>query len=182
MNLKQLIKSFQRTTAWYGLFTFDCIVKRTSVRVMQALASIFTRIGFCFVIKQRRLAKQSLQIAFGSEKTSREIDAIIRKCFYNVGQGMLEMLYFLAHPKEVSQYVFFEGQEHLDQALAQGRGVVAVTAHFGNFPLMMLHCALAGYPTNAILRPTRDQRVEDFLFQKRKECGIKGIYATPRRE
>ncbi len=182
MNLKDFIKNFQRATARYGLFTFSWLAKWVPLKAVRILATGATAVGFCLVIKQRRFAKESLQTAFGNEKTPQEIDHIIQKCFYNLSQGMTEMLYFLSHHKDVSGYVFFEGKEHLDRALGQGRGVIAVTAHFGSFPLMMLHCALSGYPTNAILRPTRDQKIEEYLSRRRKESGIKGIYAIPRRE
>ena len=182
MNLKAFIKNFQRAMARYSLFTFFWLLQWTPAKVMRILASFFTAIGFCLIIKHRRLAKESLQIAFSRTKTPHEIDQIIQKCFYNAGQGMMELLYFMSHLEEISKYVCVEGQEHLDRALSDKRGVIAVTAHFGNFPLMMLHCAFqGGRPVNAIIRPTRDEKLEKYLFQRRKECGIKTIYAIPRR-
>ena len=182
MNLKNFIKTFQRALARYTLFLFAGILKWFPFKALRALATVVTTIGFCFIMKQRRLAKESLEIAFGHEKSSRDIEKIIRDCFYNLGHGMMEMLYFMAHPKEAANYIFFEGQEHLDKAIKEGRGVIAVTAHFGNFPLMMLYCALKGYPVNTIIRPTRDEKLEKYLFRKRNEWGITTVYAIPRRQ
>ena len=182
MNLKSMTKNVQRALARYALFFFAGLLKWVPFGAVRALATGSTTIGFCFIVKQRRLARESLEIAFGREKTASEIQSIIRRCFYNFGQGMMEMLYFMAHPKEIAQFVSVEGQEHLDQAVKQGRGVIAVTAHFGNFPLMMLYFAHQGYPTNAIIRPTRDKKLEKYLFRKRHKHGIKTVYAIPRKE
>ena len=121
-------------------------------------------------------------IAFGKEKSSPEIDQIIRRCFENFGYGMIEMLYYMSHPQLTDRMVRWEGKEHLDNALAQGRGVIAVTAHFGNFPLMMLCCARQGYKTASIIRPARDEVLEQYLFRRRNECGVHTVYAVPRRE
>ena len=139
-------------------------------------------VGYGLVGRQKKIARESLKIAFGDSKTDEEIAQIVRQCFHNLGRGMVEMLYYLSHPNKVEQFVHFEGQEHLDNALKQGKGVVAITAHFGNFPLMMLYCALKGYPSNSIIRPTRDQKLEKYLFRKRKESGLNTVYAVPRKE
>lgn len=179
---KDSLKNFKRVSARYGLFASAWLLERLPYGVVRLLAKILVAIGFRFAIKQRRIAQESLQIAFGAEKSSREIQGIVRRCFANLGQGMVEMLYFMAHPALADQKVSFEGRHHLDEALQQGRGVIAVTAHFGNFPLMMLYAARCGYKASAIIRPARDRELEDYLLRKRTECGLKTIYAVPRRE
>jgi KDO2-lipid IV(A) lauroyltransferase len=134
-----------------------------------------------FVQHQKKIARESLEIAFGKEKSPEEIDSIARQCFRNFGLGMIEMVYFMSHPKQVLQRVSCEGLEHLDQALKKGNGVVVVTAHFGNFPLMMLFMAAQGYPVHSIIRPARDEKMNAFLHRKRDELGVKTVYAMPRK-
>ena len=182
MSSQDRVKIFQRAMARYGLYTFYWVFSWLPYTFIKLITHILLSIGFTFTIRQRRVAEESLKIAFGKEKTHQEIRKIIRECFEDVGLGLMEMLYFLSHRDEVSKKVSFEGKSYLDQAIRLGRGVVAVTAHFGNFPLMMYHCALQGYKTNAIIRRTRDQEVEEFLFKKRTEAGLNTIYAVPRQK
>lgn len=146
------------------------------------IAGFLLFIGYQMVIRQKRIAHESLTIAFRGQKSLKEIKQITRECFYNFGEGIVEMLYYLSHPKETSKVIYFEGKEHLDKAFEQGKGVVAVTAHFGNFPLMMLYCAQAGYVTNSIIRPARDEELEKFLLKKRGDVGLKTVYAIPRQK
>ncbi len=182
MDFNKKIKIFKRNLARWALFFSAWIAGKLPLRALRAVMGVLMAIAFQFIIKQRRIAQESLTIAFGNEKSPQEINRIVKDCFENLGEGMVEMLYFLDHPQDVFGKVSFEGQEHLDRALKEGNGAIAVTAHFGNFPLMMLYCALSGYPTNAIIRPARDQVLEEYLLRKRIEIGLKTVYAVPRKD
>jgi len=182
MNFNERIRSFQRSLARNGLLFCYWLFKKLPFSAVNVITNIIVRIGYVFIFKQRRIAKESLEIAFKGEKSPQEIRNIVKNCFMNFGQGMIEMLYYLAHPDLVSEKVYFEGKEILDKAMQQGKGVVAVTAHFGNFPLMMLYCAQQGYKVNSIVRPARDKELEKFLFQKRTDTGVQTVYALPRKK
>ncbi|OGX34286.1 MAG: hypothetical protein A3C36_01540 [Omnitrophica WOR_2 bacterium RIFCSPHIGHO2_02_FULL_52_10] len=180
MGSHKRLKTFQRAAARYGLYSFAWLFERLPYAAVRLIAGILIAIGFRCAIRQRRIAAESVEIAFGEEKSEEEKRQIIKRCFENFGRGMTEMLYCLAHPDCVDQRVAFEGKAHLDKAYAQGRGVIAVTAHFGNFPLMMLACARQGYKSSAIIRPARDEELSEYLHKKRTEVGLKTIYAMPR--
>lgn len=182
MTWKERVKRFKRASARYGMFFSVWLFERLPYSLVHAIMRLFLGIAFCLTIRQKRIARESLQIAFGPEKSSKEIEQIIKANFDNVGQAMIEMLHVMYHPHAVNNKVVFEGKENLDKALARGKGVLAVTAHFGNFPLMMLYCARMGYKTSCIIRPTRDPVIEEFLVKKRNELGLKTIYAVPRQQ
>lgn len=182
MSLKKNVKKIQRAMARQGMYFFYGLFAYLPYSVIRVIAKVLLFIGFQLIIRQKRIAKESLKIAFKGHKTPEELRDITRRCFQNFGQGIVEMLYYLSHPEKVADVITFEGKHHLDEAIAKGNGVIAVTAHFGNFPLMMLHCAQQGYKTNSIIRPTRDEQLEKFLFQKRTEVGLNTVYAIPRRE
>jgi len=180
MSSHKRLKMFQRALARYGLYTFAWLFKQLPYGCVRFCSGILIAIGFRCTIHQRKIAEESMDIAFGDEKSTEEKKRIVKQCFENFGRGMTEMLYYMAHPREVGQKVVFQGKEHLDQARAQNRGVIAVTAHFGNFPLMMLACAQMGYNASSIIRQTRDEELTDYLEKKRTEVGLKTIYALPR--
>ncbi len=180
MLLKDIIKKTQRAFARWLLYFFCWIFSWVPYSFVHLIAKEVLAIGSQLVIRQRKIARQSLRLAFGDEKDPQEIDRIFHQCFENLGHGLIEIVYGMMNPGVVSKNVYFEGKEHLDEALAKGKGVIAVTAHFGNFPLMMLYCARVGYKTSAIVRTMRDEHLEKFLLKKRSECGLSTIYALPR--
>lgn len=182
MDFKKKFRIFQRTLARSSLYFFYGIFSVLPYWAVRFFAGGMLALAQKLLIRQRRIAMESLQIAFGDEKSPAELRKIAKQCFWNLGWGMVEMLYYLSRPRSVSEKVVIEGKEYLDQALAEGRGVIAVTAHFGNFPLMMLSCAQQGYPAHSIIRPARDEELEQFLVKKREEVGLKTVYAVPKRQ
>ena len=182
MASKQRIKIFQRALARHGLYGSSWLITKLPYKLMRAITYLFIGIGFCFAVKQRRIAYDSLRIAFGEEKDKKQINSITRECFTNVGKAMIELIYFMEHPEFIKKEVFFEGKKHIDEALRQGNGAIGVSAHFGNFPLMLLRCAKEGYKVNAIIRSTRDKELEEYFQKKRKSLGLNTIYSHPRKE
>ena len=123
-----------------------------------------------------------MTIAFGKEKSQGELKKICKDCFYNAGRGAIEIGAFTARPSLIKETVSFEGnsRENLDAALKEGRGVIGISAHFGNFPLMLLFLAQMGYPTNAIIRPNRDGIIEKDFQASRSRLGLKTVHSYPR--
>ena len=182
MNSNKRLKMFQRTIARYGLYSSAWLFQRLPYGFVKFITSVLLAIAFQCTIRQRKIAEESINIAFGDEKSPEEKKEIIKKCFENFGRGMTELLYYLAHPQAVDDKVVIEGKEHLDAAVAKGKGVVAVTAHLGNFALMMLVLARQGYKTSSIIRPARDEELSEYLHKKRTEVGLGTVFAIPRRE
>lgn len=180
--MKKYIKNLQRALARYGMFGTMFLFKFLPYQVLDFISSILINIGFVFVVRQKRIAADSLKIAFVDEKTDSEIKSVVRECFFNLGHSMMELIYCMNHPDYVLKKVEFEGINHIKDALKKGKGVVAVTAHFGNFPLMMYAFAQKGYKVSSIVRPARDEKMEEFLSQRRTLAGLKSIYALPRRK
>ncbi len=182
MSFNDRLKKFKRDFARHSLFAASGLINGLSYDVVRALTHVFIAIGFRCAIRQRKLAVESLGIAFGKEKSGQEIKRITRDCFENFGRGMIELIYFMSHPQMIKDRVTFEGKEHLDEVLRQGKGVIGVSAHFGNFPLMLLRIAQEGYKTNAIIRPARDEKIEKYFLAQRTKLGLNTIYSHPRRE
>ncbi len=175
-------KIFRRDMARYAMFAAYWSLNRLPYGLVKGVLRFLIGIGFLVTGRLKKIARESLRIAFGKEKTDAEIEEIIKKCFSNFGQGMVEMIYFNEHLPMMDKHVVIEGREHLDRALAKGKGVMAVTAHFGNFPLMLMHFARSGYPTHILMRNTRDPKIDEFLLRKRNEAGLKTIFALPRKK
>jgi len=180
MDSKKIRKSISRLAGWLGLNFSSLIIKVIPERWIYSFARNFASLGLIIASKQRKIALESLTVAFGRDKTKREIEQIAKDCFIFLAKAGLELLFFMDKPKLVKGRVEIVGKENLDSALAKGKGVILVSAHFGNFPLMLLRIKLEGYETSGIMRQMRDNRAEKLFLEKRKEFGIKTIYNQPR--
>lgn len=182
MDRKTFFTTIKRNLGFAGLVLSSLICKYLPLKLLYALGDNFAILGYRVAVKQRRIALDSLSIAFGKEKTPAQIRNIALDCFRYMGKGGLELIYFLENPKVLRKRVSIIGKEHLDQALAAGKGVILVSAHFGSFPVMLSKLSLEGYPVSGVMRYMRDEKAEQLFYKKRTEVGIKTIYSKPQRE
>jgi len=104
---------------------------------------------------------------------------------YRLGGNIGKLVYYMAfsHRKialDSFNNIEIEGREFLNKALEKNQGVIALSAHFGNFPLISLKLAREGYKINVVARPMRDGDVEDYAQDLRTKAGVNTIYSLPR--
>ena len=182
MDFKKIRKSFSRLAAWLGINICSLIVKMIPANYLYAFAKKIAALAYFFAKKQRKIALDSLGIAFGKEKSSQEIQSIAKDCFTYIAKSAVELMFFFDKPQALIKRVQIQGRENLDQALACGRGVILVSAHFGNFPLLLGRLAVDGYRVGGIMKPMHDSRMEKIFLKKREKFGVRTIYSQPRKE
>jgi KDO2-lipid IV(A) lauroyltransferase len=179
---KDAKKKFERTLVRWAYYFFSWLFNVLPYPVMKAMSGVLLVIAYFILGRMRRAAMSTLSIAFGKEKSQAELKKICRDCFYQAGRGIIEVGAYTANPALMKEKFSFEGdsRENLDAALKEGKGVIGISAHFGNFPLMLLYLAQMGYPTNAIIRPSRDEVVEKDFQAARSRLGLKTVHSYPR--
>ena len=148
--------------------------------MLYGFAERISVLGYTFAVRQRKIALESLNIALGEEKPKEEIEKIAKDCFTYMAKSAIEVMFLMDKPETLKKRISLSGRERLDQALAKGNGVILVSAHFGNFPLLLARLALEGYKTSGIMRPMKDERVEKMFLEKRNKYKVKTIYSQPR--
>ena len=128
--------------------------------------------------------EENLSMAMGAEFIMREKgQAVVWRAWRNFAQGVYETTCTVHSSKEkICAAVAFEGEGHLQQALARGKGVVALSAHLGNFTMIGARLAAAGYPFSVVVKQPKDQRFARLIDRYRAMLDIKTISAKPRRE
>jgi KDO2-lipid IV(A) lauroyltransferase len=182
MSSKKRKKEIQRNFARISMVLFYRMIYWLPFPIVNFVMRVCLNIAFRFTRKLKKISRETLTLAMGKEKSPQEIEAIILECFDTLAVGMSELLYYSRFPERVTQIFSIDGREHIDQALSQGRGVLAVTAHFGNFALMMLYLARLGYKVNVIMRRPRDEKAGELVLDIMTRVGVNTIYSMPRRE
>jgi len=175
-------KKIKRALARYSFHFFTAIFRILPYWCVSLISRGLLVVAVWTLKRMRKHAMETLRMAFGKEKSEQELRVICKQCFFNLGKGFIELAYFVWHPKMFTKNISFRGnsRENLDAALKEGKGVIAVTAHFGNFSAMFAYLAQMGYPTNAIMRPSRDEKLEKPLLDLRNKIGLKTIHTNPR--
>ena len=99
------------------------------------LAAQAGRLGYRVVGRQRKRTLENLKQAYGSEKSPAEIEAIARRVFENFALTAVEILQFeKLNFEKISRFVDFgDTFKPYDALLAEGKGLISVTAHIGNW-------------------------------------------------
>jgi Kdo2-lipid IVA lauroyltransferase/acyltransferase len=161
--------------------TSSLIVRHISPRSMYSIAHFMGYLLGTAFYKHRRTAFAGLESAFGQEKSRQEIKRIVWECFVSMAKSAGELVYLIRRPYFVRDRVRIKNPQVLDQALRSAKGVILVSAHFGNFPLMLARLSLEGYKTSVIMRPLKEGRVEEIFETERARIDIETILSIPRR-
>lgn len=177
-----LNKRIKRAIGRLAYFVFTGLFRVLPYPVIKGMTNLLLSIGYRVLRRMRKTAMETLTIALGKEKSTQELEQICKECFYNAGKCAIEIGVYNTRPKLLMSKLCLEedSQKNLEAALKEGKGVLGISAHFGNFPLMLLYLAQRGYPTNAIIRPSRDEKIEVHFQRARARLGLKTIHSYPR--
>jgi len=133
-------------------------------------------LGATFYVCSRRyrtVALRNLKAAY-PEKTDDDIRTIAVEVFKHFARGALEFFYFLSlNQDQVASLIDLEGREHIDAALAEGRGCIIVTAHYGNWELLARKLVSLGYRVNVIARDSDDPGMTGITTMIREHGGYR---------
>ena len=161
------------------------VIPRLSFPLASSLGRGLGSVAWAIDARHREVAMNNLRLAFPKLTESRRRQ-LARKAFQQAGRTAVEMLWSTSlDDRTLEEVAVFEGREHLDAALREGRGALITTAHFGNWELMGVTLAHIGVPMNVIARAIDDPQVEDVLQRLRTRTGARVIHkesgAVPRR-
>lgn len=125
----------------------------------------------------RLIARNNLRFAF-PEWTSSQVEECARRTFKNIGRTLAEIGRSMMRPRhDRQQHGAVAGAEHLVQALNQGRGIILVSAHLGNWEIGLQDLAFRlEKPIGVVVRPFSPAVLDQRLNQWRSRSGIHIIY------
>lgn len=148
------------------------VAQRLPSAVLYPLAIVLGEMAYLIWGAKRRIAKSNFSVVLGLPVTDREVAGTARRSFRNFAKYLIEIMRFpMLSPEDFERLVKIDGWEHLQRARQNGRGVIFVSIHFGNFELGGARVA-AEIPLNVIADDLTNQRVMDLLIGHRAHKGI----------
>jgi KDO2-lipid IV(A) lauroyltransferase len=129
--------------------------------------------------KHRRIGRVNLRIAF-PEMGDGEARRIVRRCYRRMGTSAAEFIHI---PRMDARYLRdrfrIEGLEHLRKSSeAEGRPILAMTGHFGNWELLSHVYGARIAPTAFIVKPLRSPVLDAIVTERRQLSGNTVIRQT----
>jgi len=130
------------------------------------------RTSFLANRKHREIAISNLSLAYGDEKSPREIRSLAKKVFENLGKILFEIGWFARlNRRDFDKHFRMDGLSHYDNALKKKKGVLLLTAHVGNWELLTIFSGMTGHPVDIIYRPLDFRPMEKFFVNLRTRFG-----------
>jgi len=134
--------------------------------------------GFCAWLilgKYRRLARRNVSIAFGNEKSPRELRGLVRRHFQRLGANLLCGIKLAVMPLEkMETRVETENFDVVHRQLRAGRPVVLILSHLGNWELFaQILPRLIGYVRDStIYQKLRNRFIDEHVRRLRGRAGV----------
>ena len=138
--------------------------------------SLLGRFYYFFRREEEQQIKRNISAVIRRLPTKEPVDIVIRRTFDGIFAHYYEKL-FIAYVnfgkvcRFLRRRVIVEGRQLLDEALAEGRGVILVTGHFGAVEFLPLTLALLGYEVTMVVR-FKTERLKRALIHRSQNVPI----------
>ena len=129
---------------------------------------------------RRRVVLDNLRLAF-PEKAEEERRAIARETFLNLGRMIADFVRLPFMSREELERIFvYEGWDRFEETRDRDptRGVIACTAHFGNFEVLAAAHTLRGVPVTMISRQMGKSGANDLWRALRAKTGVEDLVVS----
>ena len=170
-------KKFRRKVRYpivYGSIQFMIHFSRIVPRkVWLSVLGFFGGISYYLASKTRNLTIKHLTMAYGNEKTPKQIKQLARNVFIMMGKNAADIIraYKIETIEEFGKIRELRGIEHAKNALAKGKGAIFVSGHCGAFEFIATELSLQGFNPIVVGSPMKDERLTKLLWNQRNKLG-----------
>lgn len=146
-------------------------------RIASDTGGLIGRLGYHLDERHRNIALENLARAFpGRDKE--DLVIIARKVFENLGRSAAEFVHAAGNSPAsvkalINKRITVEGQHYLNNAIMNNRGVLFLSAHFGNWELLGSVISDNMSALNVIARPIDNRRIDSLITSLRSVMGAK---------
>ena len=153
-----------RRLAFLSLLTPHCF--------LLFLGRVLGWIWYYLIPIRRSLVRRHIRHALDPASPA-ETRSIARRMFENLGMNLVELfLIDPANPQKTLGRIERRNMERFDREYAKGKGVLVLTAHFGNWDLLCCSQAMAGIPITIISKTIKPRWLNDYWMRTRRQCGV----------
>jgi KDO2-lipid IV(A) lauroyltransferase len=140
-------------------------------------SALFARLGslaYYLLPKSSAVALSNLRLVYGANTSEAHLKAIAKAAFANLGRFAYDVARIRRENAEtLGRIVTLRGRQHLDDALAAGRGVIGITGHIGNWELLAAYLSMIGYSMHALATRVHNARLDELLLGLRRSAGVR---------
>lgn len=140
-----------------------------------AVARLAADLAYRFRDGARADVQDNMRHVLGPGAPQAGVDAAAREAFRNVARYYVDLIRMprMDLRRLIGKQVRLHGLERLQAPMQQGRGAVAVTAHYGNLELAVQVSAMVGIETLVLAEPLQPPAFADAMRRLRSTFGVR---------
>ncbi len=151
------------------------LLGRIPHRLSRAVCAVLAALAYWFWPRLRRVGLFNLRLAF-PDWTGRQRRRVLFGLFRNFGRMLADFSHFpRLNRQNIERWIIYDGFENYAQARDQGKGVLFLTAHFGNWELSSFAHGVYGYPVRFVARELDNPLIEELITRYRSLSGGRPI-------
>ena len=133
-----------------------------------ALFGFLGRLFYLLPTKDRQWCRQHLSMVFSGSRSPKEINALAKSVYDNIGRNLFDALYLSGKSREqLDKIIKSDDLTPVWNAYNRKKGVLTITAHTGCFEMLLHYFAAQGFACFAIGRELYDKRIDDLIQRQR---------------
>jgi Kdo2-lipid IVA lauroyltransferase/acyltransferase len=161
---------------YYIYMTGFFLAKSLPIDVSYSVAVAIAWVYFIFSKKDKGILRDNLRGALGRDVPIQEIDRNVLLILRNFAKYLVDFFRFPRFSTEyIADNIEVVGRENLDECLSEGKGVISVTLHLGNWELGAALVGGLGYDLCVIALEHSNARINNFFNSQRAINSVKSI-------
>lgn len=152
------------TTEYYAVILFARIVCLVPLRLALRLGTATGALAWALGVR-RDLVLSNIARA-RPDASDAELRRIGKQAARNIGRTIVEfMRYGIKDRDAIHRLIKIDGIDRIQDGLAQGKGALLLTGHFGSWALYFAAIALRGVPLSLLVGKQHNERIDDFILR-----------------
>lgn len=155
----------------YALFLIlSRFIRILGIKAARKFAGLIAYFFFYILPIRKQTVLENLTIAF-PDKSSDERYQLAVSCYKSFAVSLVEILYMPSlKPEQMKQMVYCPNKELIVKSYNEGKGVILLSAHFGNWEYLAASVSLQiGIPFSVIVKPQSNPYVNKWMNRVRTQ-------------
>lgn len=174
--IREKFKQFKRTLRFYAIKSLIEQIAKLPATAVPRLTRLLFKASPLFFSKEIERARELLPPEFAEQRTK-----IIAGIAKNQIATLLEVIFYEKLLAQDPDFITVVGKEHIDAALANKKGMIVLSGHFGNWEIIGYTMAKMGIRLNVMARPQAVDQMTRLMnsFRERRQVRVIMSNALP---
>lgn len=154
--------------AYYFFRFFETIILLFPYSFQKAFFIFLAKLAFLIDSKHNKIIRANLDLTIKDKISTQQYASVLKHCHKNLALTVLQVLRSSRLDiEDLASTVSFENKEIVDKAMQEGKKIIFISAHYGNWELGATALSALITPTTSIHKRMNDNYFDDYLLKSR---------------